>query len=181
MTHYDTLGVRASASADEIERAYRAIAKVVHPDAGGDRITFGLLNESYGVLADPDSRAAYDRELAAGVRAEDPSARRRSARTGPAANNPAPPGRRRKKGSWKTGSWLPTPGQQPPKRQLFTEHDVETMLFYLAAAGFVVFVLIPAGIITANTDLPLEVTIPGVAVVVGAIVGVWWLRKRREE
>src|SRR5438552_2822401 len=62
-THYGRLGVNADATADEIRRAYRAMAKQAHPDAGGDADEFRLLLEAYEVLADEDRRDQYDREL----------------------------------------------------------------------------------------------------------------------
>lgn len=63
-THYDVLGVARSATAAEIEDQYRALAKIVHPDVGGDAVTFDVLKESYDVLSDPARRAGYDRSLA---------------------------------------------------------------------------------------------------------------------
>ena len=72
-THYDVLGVAADATPDEIETRFRELAKVVHPDAGGDRITFGVLYRSYEVLRDPERRAAFDAELAAGTHREVPT------------------------------------------------------------------------------------------------------------
>jgi len=62
-THYDILGLDRSATPAQIDDQYRSLAKVVHPDAGGDAIMFEVLHESYEVLSDPASRAAYDRTL----------------------------------------------------------------------------------------------------------------------
>lgn len=64
-THYDTLGVAHTAPATVIRSAYRAIMRDAHPDAaaGGDADLAQRVNEAYGVLSDPDRRAAYDREL----------------------------------------------------------------------------------------------------------------------
>lgn len=44
---YRLLGLSASASWDEIERAYRQKAKLHHPDRGGDGDTMRALNEAY--------------------------------------------------------------------------------------------------------------------------------------
>lgn len=58
--YYELLGVQRHASAVEIKTAYRALAKVMHPDAGGTAGTFRLLQEAYETLNDPSRRASYD-------------------------------------------------------------------------------------------------------------------------
>ena len=58
---YDLLGVRSSSSEAEIRAAYRARAKVLHPDAGGDADEFALLTEAYDLLMDPVRRAEFER------------------------------------------------------------------------------------------------------------------------
>lgn len=59
--YYELLGVRPGATSAEIRSAYRSLAKVMHPDAGGTAGTFRLLREAYETLSDPQSRADYDR------------------------------------------------------------------------------------------------------------------------
>lgn len=49
--YYDILGVKKSASADEIKKAFRKLAQKHHPDAGGDEETFKEINEAYEVLS----------------------------------------------------------------------------------------------------------------------------------
>lgn len=44
------LGLPPEATAEEAEIAYRSLAKVVHPDVGGDAVTFSLLQEAWVVL-----------------------------------------------------------------------------------------------------------------------------------
>ena len=57
---YDELGVTGDATADDIKAAYRAQAKKLHPDAGGDSEKFGALQKAYDVLSDPERRQRYD-------------------------------------------------------------------------------------------------------------------------
>lgn len=81
--YYELLGVDRSASASEIRSAYRALAKALHPDAGGTSGAFRLLREAYETLTDPERRDRYDADDTAGdlggpVAA--PSRRRRPAR-----------------------------------------------------------------------------------------------------
>jgi molecular chaperone DnaJ len=61
---YAELGVSSTASAEEIKRAYRKLARELHPDANpGDakaEARFKSMSEAYGVLSDPEKRKQYD-------------------------------------------------------------------------------------------------------------------------
>ena len=59
--YYKTLGVSKNATADEIKKAYRKLARENHPDAGGDEEKFKDINEAYEVLSDEKKRDLYDR------------------------------------------------------------------------------------------------------------------------
>lgn len=66
--YYTTLGVAKTATPEEIQRAYRKLARKYHPDinkAAGAEDTFKDVGEAYEVLKDPDKRAKYDRYGAA--------------------------------------------------------------------------------------------------------------------
>lgn len=63
--HYEALGVSRTATADEIKKAYRRLARQYHPDTNpGDAAAEAKFKEvahAYEVLSDPDKRAHYDR------------------------------------------------------------------------------------------------------------------------
>jgi molecular chaperone DnaJ len=63
--YYATLGVARNASAEDIKRAYRTLARKHHPDVAEDKaraeLQFKEINEAYEVLSDPQKRAQYDR------------------------------------------------------------------------------------------------------------------------
>ena len=62
--YYDTLGASRSASADDIKKAYRKLARKYHPDVNPDDKSaeerFKDIQEAYEVLGDPDKRKRYD-------------------------------------------------------------------------------------------------------------------------
>lgn len=61
--YYGILGVRREASADEIKRAYRQLARELHPDVNPDPAVqerFKEINAAYEVLSDPQKREIVD-------------------------------------------------------------------------------------------------------------------------
>ncbi|MHB1173021.1 MAG: J domain-containing protein [Lacisediminihabitans sp.] len=60
-TPYEVLGVSASASADELRRAYRRMLRETHPDTGGNPARFHAVQRAWERVGRPADRAAYDR------------------------------------------------------------------------------------------------------------------------
>jgi curved DNA-binding protein len=61
--YYEVMGVARDASADDIKRAYRKLARKYHPDVSKEKDAeerFKEIGEAYEVLRDPEKRAAYD-------------------------------------------------------------------------------------------------------------------------
>jgi DnaJ-class molecular chaperone len=64
-TPYEVLGVKPDASADEIRKVYRKLAKQFHPDLNPGKpeaeACFKSISAAYDLLSDPEKRARYDR------------------------------------------------------------------------------------------------------------------------
>ena len=68
--YYEILGINRNATTEDIKNAFRSLARQFHPDVNkspdADSV-FKEINEAYGVLSDPEKRAAYDRYGHAGL------------------------------------------------------------------------------------------------------------------
>src|SRR6266550_2802664 len=84
--YYELLGVKKSASADDIRKAFRKLARKYHPDVNpGDKTAeekFKALSEANDVLSDPKKRKIYD-QLGFYSDNIDPAAAEAYARGGP--------------------------------------------------------------------------------------------------
>src|SRR5256885_16227228 len=84
--YYGILGVKKDATADEIRKAFRKLARKYHPDVNpGDKSSeekFKLLSEANDVLSDPKKRKIYD-QLGFYSDNIDPAAAEAYARGGP--------------------------------------------------------------------------------------------------
>src|ERR1700749_523846 len=61
--YYKILGVTRAATADEVKKSYRRLARKFHPDVSKEKDAekkFKEVQEAYEVLKDPEKRAAYD-------------------------------------------------------------------------------------------------------------------------
>lgn len=61
--YYEVLGVPRDATADDIKKAFRKLARKYHPDVSKEKDAEARMkdvNEAYAVLSDPEKRAAYD-------------------------------------------------------------------------------------------------------------------------
>ena len=70
---YGCIGAKPSANAAALKKAYRATAKLCHPDKNGDSrapSAFDAARDAYDVLSDPDARREYDRRRQARLREE---------------------------------------------------------------------------------------------------------------
>src|SRR5213079_1265536 len=65
MDLYQQLGIKRGASEAEIKKAYRSLAKQLHPDRNKDNPKaaerFAQITKAYDLLSDKDKRARYDR------------------------------------------------------------------------------------------------------------------------
>ena len=86
--YYGVLGVRRDADADEIKKAYRRLARELHPDVNPDPQTqerFKEITQAYEVLSDPEKRQMYD--LGADPFAPGGAGRRRAASARPGSRS----------------------------------------------------------------------------------------------
>lgn len=62
-TYYDILGLKSSATAQDIKDQYKLLAKKHHPDHNGDPKMFAAITKAYQCLSNPTKRQEYDKQL----------------------------------------------------------------------------------------------------------------------
>ena len=91
--YYEVLGLPRSATAQQIKRTYRRLAKEFHPDhyKGKDpaegKAKFNEVQQAYSVLSDPEKRKLFDQFGHSGLQDGGPSVAQRVWRTGPSDFN----------------------------------------------------------------------------------------------
>lgn len=65
-THYEILGIKQNASAEEIKSAWKKMVMCTHPDRGGSAEDFIAVQRANEVLSDPRMRTRYDTGLRIG-------------------------------------------------------------------------------------------------------------------
>lgn len=63
ITYYSVLAISSDADPETIRSAYRRLARLFHPDAGGNVRYMSAINDAWAELGDPERRAAYDRRM----------------------------------------------------------------------------------------------------------------------
>jgi len=92
---YEVLGVPATASDEELRRAYRRRARQTHPDTGGRAQEFDAVRRAWELIGTAEARAAYDRGVRSSASEERtwaPAAPARGEGTRPAARSHGHPG-----------------------------------------------------------------------------------------
>jgi outer membrane protein assembly factor BamE (lipoprotein component of BamABCDE complex) len=114
--YYSVMGVRPSATTEEIRKAYRKKSRECHPDMGGTEEAMKELNAAWNCLRDLESRAPYDRDRQTRDRSAKPGSEEspRSSSSASTHSEPsqasasAPDGHSRPWWSWVEPSWLAT-------------------------------------------------------------------------
>jgi DnaJ-class molecular chaperone len=133
-THYDNLKVARTAPHAVVKAAYRALSQQYHPDrnAHPDAVRImKILNDAWAVLGDSDTRAAYDRKLAA------KEARSRAQET------PAPPASPADAKAGRMNEPAAAPAMKPTAGQTTASNTIRTTVsraYILGCVAFVVFV-----------------------------------------
>ena len=119
--YYDLLEVPRDASADDIKRAYRRLARQLHPDTNDDPEAEARFKEvalAYEVLSDPDKRQRYDRFGPDGVGGAATASRAAASTTSstPSSAATAPSAVAGRRGPGGPAAWSPTSRWWPTSR-----------------------------------------------------------------
>lgn len=137
MTYYDILGVPYHATQEQIKKAYRDQIRFFHPDVFDGspsvaEIKTKQLNEAYGVLGNPESRAMYDRILRMHEQAE----RNRQPASAQQAKKPDPP-----KQQNNPNIHYNVQDQAKVVKQIERTEKIKKAVYCIAAAAILVFII----------------------------------------
>jgi curved DNA-binding protein CbpA len=155
VSYYDDLGVPRSASAEQIDKAFRDIAKKYHPDAHPDDKEaaakhFKQAKEAYEVLRNKSSRTLYDETLR---RAEHPqSDRSASSNSGAEARAQKPQGSPRAEAPPQKPRTSPRAEAKPEPSQIPKPTSLKNPM--LIALGVGAVLLLVAGVVTVARRPP---------------------------
>ncbi len=88
---YRVLSVPRDADRSEIHHAFRALARELHPDRGGDPALMQAINEAWAILSRPTHRRAYDEARAAAIERARARKTQKAQRAAGLAQTPPPP------------------------------------------------------------------------------------------
>lgn len=150
---YAVLGVSPLASDEQIHRAYRAVARRLHPDANPQdpnaAVAFADVTAAYELLHDPARRRTYDLQ--------------RAARNGPRATRsaPGPTGNTAVRGPGARPAHQHAEPPPPPSERPVSNTDEFALLGFIFKATAVVIALLLAGVIllavTARCDNGMDI------------------------
>ncbi|MFN8473476.1 MAG: J domain-containing protein [Anaerolineae bacterium] len=141
---YAVMGVAPTATQEQIDGAYRRLARQYHPDVNPapEAVTrMQAINNAYAVLRDPERRTQYDRSRLPASRVSAPRA------AAPAAGGYAPPRR----------------AQATVERRSGTPDEMPKVLGAIIAVGLLIFLLTAAWVVTSARRVSEERAVNGFA------------------
>lgn len=183
---YAILGVTPGATDAEIDKAYRTLQRIHHPDRGGSAELSARINHAHDILSDPVKRREYDRERfgsratappppsdAPGFRPPPPSPSEQSRRRR-RAQRPAAPPLVASPTAWRLKAWglVRHPRTPLSARQLKLVRVVNVVLVCLVVVGLIVIGATTDGValVTGRSTAEGQALVAGMALSVTFVV-----------